>query len=174
MTAGNTKQDILNLLRQEQERWETLFSGWTEEEITAPVLPGGWSVKDVMAHLMTWQQRTRSRLSAALQNKAPEFPGWPAGLEPEAEENVQQLNAWIYETNRDRPWAAVYRDWRDGFNQVLAQGEAVPEQDLLQPGRYPWLENYSLADILLASYEHHHEEHYKPLRAWLEQSEKRG
>ena len=45
----------------------------------------------------------------------------------------------------------------------------IPEQDLLEAGKYPWLEGHPLLLVLQASYEHH-EEHLHPLLlAWLRQ-----
>ncbi|HEX7974864.1 MAG TPA: ClbS/DfsB family four-helix bundle protein, partial [Anaerolineales bacterium] len=133
-------------------------------------LPSEWSIKDVMAHLMTWQQRSIARLEAALYHRVPEFPRWPENLHPDSDdEPPDQINAWIYDTNRDRPWASVYRDWREGFLRFLELGEAIPENDLLEVGKYPWMEGYPLSLVLLSSYEHHHIDHLEPLLAWLRQ-----
>ena len=167
----NDKDHILTTLREEFDRWEALLAGLSEEQIVAPQLPDGWSIKDVIAHLRAWQQRSIARLEAALLDRAPEFPQWPAGLDPEPQGQPHQVNAWMYETNRDRPWASIHGDWRAGFLRFLELGQAIPEKDLLDAGRYPWMEGYTLAFILQASYEHHqeHEEHLEPLLARLRQ-----
>jgi hypothetical protein len=49
---------------------------------------------------------------------------------------------------------------------LLELGSQVSQPELLASGRYPWLGGYSLADILIASYDHH-QEHFEKLRAWL-------
>ncbi len=167
----NDKQHILTTLRAEFNRWEQLLASLSEEQITAPQLPADWSIKDVIAHLRAWQQRSIARLEAALLNREPEFPKWPAELDPEAEGQPHQLNAWIYETYRDQPWSSVHRDWREGFLRFLELGEAIAEKDLLDAGRYPWMEGQPLAFILQASYEHHqeHEEYLEPVLARLRQ-----
>ena len=162
----NDKQHILTTLREEFNRWEELLAGLSEAQITAAQLPGNWSIKDVIAHLRAWQQRSIARLEAALLNRAPEYPAWPAQFDPEAEGEPHDLNAWLYATYRDQPWSSVHRDWREGFLHFLELGEAIPEKDLLDPGRYPWLEGHPLSFIVQASYEHH-EEHLETLLAWL-------
>ena len=101
-----------------------------------------------------------------MQDREPDFPHWPEDLDPEAE-NVDEVNAWIFETYRDKPWPEVYRDWKEGFEHFLELGQAIPEKDLFDSEKYPWLEGYSLSDILLGSYEHHHNEHLENLLAWL-------
>lgn len=164
------KEEILEMLRDEFTRWEKLLSSMSEEQISEPHLPSNLSVKDVIAHLWAWQQRSIARMEAALRNREPEFPMWPGTLNPDSEDPPDQINAWIYETNREKSWSSVYKDWRDGFLRFLESGEEIPEKDLLNPGRYAWLEGYSLADVLLSSYEHHHVDHLVPLLAWLHQN----
>ncbi len=166
----NDKQHILAMLREEFNRWDELLSGMTEEQITAPRLPANLSIKDVVAHLRAWQQVSIARLEAALLNREPRFPAAPPGLDLDTENDVDALNAWIYATYRDQPWSSVYRDWRAGFLRFVELGEAIPEPDLLERGRYPWLRGYSLADGLLGSYEHHHDDHLEPLLAWLREN----
>jgi hypothetical protein len=78
------------------------------------------------------------------------------------EELTDPHNARIYAIYHDRPWASVYHAWREGFQRFLALAEAIPEEDLLATGRYPWLEGYALIAVLEGSYEHH-EEHMKGL-----------
>lgn len=160
------KQEILQALRAEFNRWEALLAGMNEAQITDPQLPGGLSLKDVIAHLWAWQQRSIARMDAALHNHEPEFPKWPETLVAEADD-VDQVNDWILRTNRDKSWAQVYAEWRAGFLRFVELTEAIPEQELLQPGRYAWLGEHPLALIPRSSYEHHHEEHLGPLLDWL-------
>ena len=162
----NDKKQIITMLKEEFNRWEELLAGMSEEQITAPHLPSNLSIKDVIAHLRAWQQRSVARLEAALLNREPEFPKWPAELDPDSEDDPDQINAWIYETYREQPWSKVHQNWSEGFLRFLELGEGIPEKDLLDAGRYPWLEGHPLAFILLASYDHH-QEHLEKLLAWL-------
>lgn len=162
----NDKSKIIRMLREEFNQWEEFLAGLSEEYITNPQLPGGLSIKDVVAHLWAWQQRSIARLEASLANQEPNYPNWPAELDPEAED-VDELNDWIYTSYREKPWPEMYRDWRGGFLRLIELGQAIPEKDLFDKEKYPWLEGYSLADVLLGSYEHHHHEHLESLRAWL-------
>jgi hypothetical protein len=164
----DNKQQILQRLKEEFDRWEALLASMSEDQIIAPQLPANWSVKDVIAHLWAWQQRSIARMEAAVHNKEPEFPNWPAEFDPEVEDQPNQLNAWLYETNRDKPWSRVYADWRDGFLHFMELGKAIPEPDLLKPGRYSWLDRYPLSLVLTASYDHH-AEHWDWLTDWFHQ-----
>lgn len=166
----NDKSQFITALKEELNRWEKLLANLSEEQITARLPSSKLSIKDVMAHLWAWQQVSIARLEAAFSNREPEFPQWLAGLHPESEENRDTYNERIYQANRENPWASVHQRWKAGFLRFLELAEAIPEQDLLEVGRYSWLSNtdplrgkeYPLSAVLLGSY-NHHEEHLEPL-----------
>ena len=164
------KQHYITMMKEEFDRWEALLAGLTEAQIMAPELPDHLSIKDGMAHLRAWQQRSIARAESALHNTEPDFPKWPAELDPDSEENTDRINAWIHESARSQPWSSVHRDWRSGFLRLLELGEAIPENDFLDANRYAWLHSRPLSFIYEASYEHHHIDHYEPLLAWLHEN----
>jgi hypothetical protein len=164
------KEQLLAMLRAEYERWQTLLGSLDETQITSRTLPADLSIKDVVGHLHAWQQISLARLDAAIAGREPVLPSWLGGLEPDAEENLEQINAAIHAAWRDQPWPLVYGAWRTGFLRLLDLGAAIPESDLFDTRRYAWLDGYALADVLHGSYDHHHEEHYKPLAAWLREN----
>jgi hypothetical protein len=149
------KEHILAALREQFGRWEELLASLSDEQITAPQLDAGWSIKDVVAHLWAWQQLTLARMQAAALDREPEFPQWVAELPGDREEDVNLTNARIYEICCARSWSEVVRNWREGFTRLLESAEPFSEKDFLDREKYPWLEGYSLAFILIASYEHH-------------------
>lgn len=153
----NMQEHILAALQEQFERWEELLASLSNEQIIAPYSPEYWSVKDDIAHLMAWQQRSIARLEAAVSDREPAYPQWTSAPDPDAEGITDQTNAWIYETYRTQPWSTVHQDWRAGFLRFLALGKGIAEKDLLDSSRYAWLEGYPLALTLLASYDHHQE-----------------
>jgi len=165
----NDKDQILTTLKEEFNRWEELLSSLSEEQITNPRLQSNWSIKDVVAHLMAWQQVSIARLEAARFNTEPVLPIWLEGLDPESEENIDQFNARIYETYHQQPWSSVHAGWRDGFLRFLKLGEGIPEDDLVDTKKYPWLKGYALFAVLQGALEHHHDDHLEPLLARIRQ-----
>jgi hypothetical protein len=167
----NDKQDVLKRARAEFEHWEQLLARLSESQIVAKELAGGWSIKDVIAHLKAWQELSMMRLEAGQYGKEPVRPNWPEHLDLVTESNVDETNAWIYATHHDLPWSSVFSVWRYGYLRFLALGEAIPENMLLKKKRYDWIEGYSLADSLINSAEHHRE-HREILLEWLADNEK--
>ncbi len=161
------KSELMESLANEFLSWETV-TNLSEGQITAPFDSSGWSIKDVVAHLWAWQQRSIARLKAAQLDRKPEFPAWSPEIDPNSEEATDQINAWFYQTYHDLPWSSVHQAWKDGFLQFLELAAAIPKKDFFDTTKYPWLEGYSLSDVLLGSYEHHHE-HLEPLVRQLAQ-----
>jgi hypothetical protein len=153
----NDKKDLINRLRQEFEAWEALLAERSEAQIAAQDLPADLSIKDVMAHLRAWQQRSIARVEAALKGHEPNFPAWPSEMSPDLEEDVDAINAWILDHGRQQSWLDGHSAWRTGFLHFIELVELVPEEDLFQPGRYTWLGDRTLAYIIEASIEHHQE-----------------
>lgn len=162
----NMKEHILAALREQFERWEALLATLSDEQINAPEFDLGWSIKDVMAHLWAWQQISIARVEAGVRNREPEYPQWIVNNVEHWEEDADRVNAWTFETQHDKQWAEIYQNWKNGFTQFLTLGNQISEQDLLDSDRYAWLNGYSLAFILVASYEHH-QEHFEKLVDWF-------
>ncbi len=161
----NARQDLLTGLRTAFDTWETFLSERTEGEITARRRADEWSISDVIAHMMAWQQVSIARLEAALADSEPVYPGWLGGADPFfAEEHVNEFNARVHAIHRDEAWPSVHRAWRDGFGRFLELGEAIPEEQLLDASRYAWLKGNPLVAVLEGSLEHH-QEHYRTVSA---------
>ena len=162
----NMKEHILAALEEELNRWEDLLVSMNEAQITAPRLPDHRSIKDVVAHVWAWQQRSIARLDAALSGGEPQFPKWLAGVDPDSDASPDRTNEWIYQTYREQPWSTVHQNWRNGFLQFIELGKAISEEDWIEK-EYPWLKGIPLYVIMISSYAHHHIEHFEPLLARL-------
>jgi hypothetical protein len=163
----NMKGHILTALREQFDSWEELLASLGEEQLTAPHFDFDWAVKDVIAHLWGWQQISIARMEAGVRDQEPQFPRWINELGDIWEEDANQTNARIYQNFHEQSWSIVHQNWREGFLRLLELGNKISERDLLNGDRYPWLKGYSLAFILVASYDHH-QEHFEKLLAWLE------
>ncbi len=161
------KAELLAALRAEFDRWEVLLGGMIEEDIVARRLPSGLSIKDTVAHLHAWQQFSIAQLEAAIKGGELDFHMGPPGLQGDAEDNLEQINAWIHEIYLDRPWVEVHEQWRAGLLRFLDLAAQISESHLQEVGRHPWLDGLPLAAVLEGSLEHHHEEHYEPLVKFL-------
>lgn len=167
MDSNMSKAQLLDDLKAEQAGWEALLDEIGEEHMTQPGVAGDWSIADIIAHLTGWRTRTVGRFQAALRHETPPPPVWPQDLQTDDE-----INAWIYAANHDRPLADVLRDSRAVFAQLVETLAAFPEAELLAPGHFPWMEGEPLTGAVF--FAHFHEEHEPDMRAWLEKIRQEG
>jgi hypothetical protein len=155
-----SKTQLLAELHSENDSWQALLDEIGEANMTQPEVAGGWSIKDIVAHLTGWRRRTVRRFQAALNHEPVVPPPWPSELQEDDE-----INAWIYESNRDRPLADVLSDSREVFQQLVDAIAAFSDEELRDIQRFAWLEGEPLSGKLFFS--HFHEEHEPDMRAWL-------
>jgi hypothetical protein len=166
----DNKTQSIAMLKDELDLWDAVLSDLSDGQ-AASTLYTNRSIKDDVAHLWVWQRISVARMEAAVNESEPHLEWFPEEFAPEAEEDLHNINEWIYQTNKDVPWSEVYQRWRDGFLRFIDLAEMVPEEDLLAPGKYPWLAEYPLIAVLEGLYDHHHGEHLPALLEWLHQNE---
>jgi hypothetical protein len=162
----NNKEEILSKLSTIFKDWQDQLASLSEEQITQPLSPSHWTIKDVVAHLWFWQEASVARAEAAINGKDPSYPEWWELFGPDPNDDVDRTNAWNYERCKDRSWQKVYTDWSSQFARYLELLRKIPEKDLVTPGRYEWMGVYALADSAMGSYDHH-QEHMEMLTDWL-------
>src|SRR5216684_3210497 len=156
-----SKTQLLTELRKEQAAWEALLAEIGQAHMTQPEVAGGWSIKDIVAHLTGWRRRSVRRFQALLHHETDFSPPWP----PELRED-DEINAWIYESNRDRPLADVLSESREVFQQLVDAIDTFSNDELQDPQRIEWLQGEPLSGKFVFS--HFHEEHEPDMRAWLD------
>lgn len=167
MALDTSKAQLLTDLQDEQTQWEALLSAIGEEHMTQPDVAGGWSIKDIVAHLTDWRKRTVARFQAARRHEPTPAPAWP----PELQED-DEINAWIYTANRDRSLSDVLGESRTVFQQLVDALDAFPEAELRDPNRFDWLEGETWNGAAL--FGHFHEEHEPDMRAWRDKIHQQG
>lgn len=162
-TSLNTRQ-ILAELHQEQAFWNALLDDIGEANMTQPEVAGGWSIKDIVAHITGWRRRTVQRFQAELRHEPGSAPPWPPDLQED-----DDINAWLYEANRDRPLADVLSESRDVFRQLVETLETGSTEDLQNLQQCAWLVAWLEGEPFNgnAFFSHFHKEHEPDMRAWL-------
>src|SRR5512135_2178837 len=144
-----SKAQLLRELDEENGQWEALLGRIGAARMDEPGVAGHWSVKDIVAHITSWRRRTVDRLMAAAAGEADPPPYWPAKLATD-----DDINDWFYERDQARPVEDVLEDSRRVFQQLRAAVDAFPEDDLMDPDRFPWLGGQPLTAAALFSHFH--------------------
>ena len=146
------RQELLELARSEREALHDVLAKLTEDELCAPVLDGGRSMKDQLAHITIWERRV---ITAIAIGRTGEAPAWP---EPSFMPwDTDKLNERDFLANRDRPLADVVAGARETFNEMLALIESFSEDDI--GGELPFTPGIPLIAIIRGNAD----EHYRDL-----------
>jgi uncharacterized protein (TIGR03083 family) len=148
--------DLLATVRDARARWDALLARVPRERMTEPGLPGGWSVKDVVAHV-AWGEREAAGVVEARALVGSEL--WK--LDQDAR------NAAVHAEQRDRPLDEVLADARQVFATYLAALESLSEDELNDARHFrdmpadwrPWRVLYD---------PHHYDAHAADIAAWLD------
>ena len=152
------KASILKAIRTEHEKLEGALAQIGEDQMLQPSFEGGWSAKDLLAHITFWEQRTLNRIKAGLRQSPP----------PKISGSVDAINARVFEENRDRPLSDVLRDFHQSYQDFVEQAEALTDEDLTDPHRFAWTRGKPLRGWLKADGYYHYAEHTRQIQAWLD------
>ena len=166
------KSELLTWLREEYQRWEALLEQIDPARMDQPGVNGQWSFKDLVAHMFLWQPRLITRIQAAQRNQPEPPPPWPAHLQTDDE-----INAWIYESNRGRSVREILDESQQVFQQFLAVIEGLPDDVRIETIRASSGREYHLVwlgDQRFPAgelFDHFHDDHEPDVRAWLARAE---
>jgi hypothetical protein len=153
------KTELLTKVSQSRAEFEALMAQFSDEQMLQPVLPGGWTVKDALAHIAWWARRGYIVINAVV-----------AGLEPEYsldESDVDSVNQNTYETNRLRPLADVRREEAEAYQALFALVESLQDDELSDSSRFAWTKGKPLSVVVEWNTFAHYDEHRLDLRRVL-------
>jgi hypothetical protein len=149
------KADLLSAMRAGHARLKKLMDNLSEEQMLAPHLHGGWSGKDLLAHLGFWEQKMAAYCQMLLNRETP--------METVGQFAVDEINAAAFAEYHDQSLDEVRVFERQSFQRLLAQAEQASEADLLDPQRFAWLNGATLAAWIEGNSYGHYEEHQADL-----------
>ena len=128
----------------------------------AGVTRGGWSVKDILAHLVEWQQMNLNWYAAGLRGEKPAIPAPGFTLQ-----DLPRLNKMIYRKHHQRSLQAVLHDYQVYHERVVELIEVLPDSDLVTLRRFAWTgPSWTLSDYLRASTAAHYLWARTRIRRW--------
>lgn len=165
MERMNSRKALLEAVRQVRDDLDAVIAQVDEERMQQPASFGPWSFKDLIAHLTGWRLTTVARLEAGLRDEEPVFP-WPEGLDER--DGPDEINEYFYQINRDKPLDMIIEESNQTFDRVEHALTEIPEEDLFDPDRFPWLMGYTLGPgVISGMYLHYHEDHKPDIERWL-------
>ena len=167
-TRPGNKTELLEQMRAGREEWDALIAQIPDSARTEPALAGGWSVKDLIAHVAAFENWTAAQIRAANEGRAPtdrELYGVEeVTLDPEGWD-LDRENAAIYARYKETPLAEVMTFSSQAFADLLTAVEAVADEDVARTGAQAWTEDSTLLEIIPGQCYAHYEQHADDLKS---------
>jgi hypothetical protein len=145
------KQQLLNNLEKAWQQFKESYLGLTDSQMSQPGVIGGWSVKDIIAHITTWEEEALKSLPMIMQDhKLPRYKDLYGGL--------NAFNALMTEKKRGLSLSDVLKQLETTHMKLISFINNAPEELFTTETRFRRrlrLDTYS-----------HYPEHTKAILAW--------
>jgi len=158
------KDALLDHIHAGRNRWESALAPLNSEQMTAPALFDGWSVKDLVAHIGTWERTAAAVFAALLSGQT---PGFEIGETAGDEFNLDEFNARSFAEHHEQSLGEVMAGEQAAYRSFLGIVEGASEADLFEPNRFAWMQGDPFASWVSANTFEHYDEHLADLSAWL-------
>lgn len=143
------KTELLANIRAGRLQLDVALARLSEEQMLVPVLHGGWTIKDLIAHFGFWEGRIVTLYGQLLR-----------GEEPTADElPLDELNAQGYAQHQAKSLDEVRREERAAYTQLIALTANASDDALFNPHRFAWTQGKPFAEWIENNTYGHYEEH---------------
>jgi hypothetical protein len=157
------KKELLAEIMLERGALDDTLALLTKRQMTrSGVTRGGWSVKDILAHLLEWQQMNLDWYEAGLRGERPAIPAPGMTMR-----ELPRLNETIYRKHHRRSLQEVWQDYHQNHERIVALIETLTDEELVTLERYSWTgPSWTLSDYLRASTAAHYLWARTRIRRW--------
>jgi hypothetical protein len=156
------KSEFLENLDKDHQAWEATLARVHQDEMTEPLLPEGWSVIDIIAHV-AWHEREMVRIMEANALVGSEW--WDLPLD--------ERNSLIYEQHKEMSFDEVMAWAKKEYARFTKAFDALSEEALNDPSFFenmppewkPW-------EIIADNTYEHYRNHINDIEKWLAEKEK--
>ena len=124
--------DRSRLLKRLDEAWQALnasYAGLSESDMTQPGVTGSWSIKDIIAHVSSWENESLTHLPVILAGEKPPRYSVTYG-------GIDAFNAQVTERNRGLSLSEVLRQRDETHRRLIGFIRRVPEEQLTRETRF--------------------------------------
>lgn len=146
-----TRDQLLRRLDAQWQAFKASYAGLSEVELLEPGVTGSWSVRDIVAHVTTWEEEALAYLPLILEGGRPPRYSTRYG-------GIDQFNALMTERKKDLPLAEVLRQLDDVHRRVVELVRRVPEEHVTRESRFRHR-------LRMDTY-HHYPQHAGAIRRW--------
>jgi hypothetical protein len=155
------KANVIEELRAARAALLQAIEGLTDDQMMRVGAVGLWSVKDVLAHLVSWEAELVTALAQLEQHRVPHIVEI---------DDIDEWNDEQYHVNAPRPLDGVLQDFYGVHRHLVQTVESLDDRVLDNNRLFPWMEGEPLSYLIAENAAWHEEEHAEDIRAWREAS----
>ena len=148
---AKTKRELIESIQSTRELLEKKFSGLTPGQMVWPGSMDDWSVKDILAHLVDWEQRFIAWYKAGLRGEVPETPA--PGL---TWRELPRLNRIGFERHKDESLENVLEQFERSYLEILEIVKGMDEKEIFEAKCYEWTGSSPLLPWIAANTSSHY------------------
>src|SRR4051794_4163137 len=123
------RDELLAALEAARAKLDAALEGMSAEDLTAPGPVGDWSVKDLLAHITSWDVDLLTNLGKIKRGQKPGRTQWDKAL-------IQAQNEAWHQELKDRPLERVLADYDGVHAQVLRLVSSLTDAELEAPASW--------------------------------------
>ena len=151
-------QELVEQIKSIRQAWDNQLAAIPLERWEEPREPGGWSLKDITAHI-TWYER--EVIPALLTHVLKGSELWDLPLE--------ERNWIIHNQNKNRSLAEVIAESKEVFPRFIQAVASLEDADLEDPSRFQFMPaEWRPVDLITSNSSEHYEDHIAQVRTWLQ------
>jgi len=143
------REEVCSLLEASHTELLAAIDGLTPEQMAIPVF-ADWSVKDILAHIVSWEEYTLLDLQRVTRGHMPALASFN-------QRDVDNWNALVMSLRRGFPLDQVMHELEANRKATIAALDALPDERLVQ-GQFA-----RIWASITAGHDHEHAEH---IREW--------
>lgn len=151
MPRPTSKHDLLAAIDKERGALDTYLGTLSPEEMIGPGIVGDWSVKDVLAHLVEWEQMCLGWYRAGMKDEVPPLPapGYKWNQTP-------ALNEMIYEKYCEWELADVLERFHRSHSEILGVINDLSDDQLFTRSVYGWTGKNTMGTYFVSATSSHY------------------
>jgi hypothetical protein len=147
------RHQLLKRLDREWRAFTESYAGLSEAELIEPGVTGAWSVRDIIAHVTTWEEEALNHLPSILDGHRPPRYSVTYG-------GIDAFNALMTRKKTGLSLSEVFRQQEEIHRRVIDAIERAPETQLISKTRFR-------CRLRLDTYGHYRT-HTQAIRRWRE------
>lgn len=150
-----TKTRLLSMALSDREYFAKLWQDLAELQFLEPNIEESWSLKDIIAHVVSWENYMCDTLATAVSSGTPFIPG--------SDRDVDQMNAEFTIANSEKSVTQVLAEFAENEAKIEAAITAVPAEALFDKDYFEWRKGRPLSWTVVGNTFGHYNDHIQPI-----------